>query len=325
MKFCMHLSTRIQDKGKELSLLNCLTDLALDADASGFGAISLTEHHLHENQGYQNSLLFACALAPRLKNATLILSTVNPALHHPVRLVESCNLIDQLNGGRFVVVFGSGFKDTDLIAFGRDLEQRNRLFEEGLQAALDIWAYDGKGGPLEYVAGADRGTLATAVNPSSFRKPRPIMGRGTMNQAAIADCAARGWPLFTAIKDAATARDVLAKYYALLDASGHDAETVATAKEWSGLGKALHVAETDAQARSEAEAFFIKNPTGAIARNPDEMICGSPETVTRKMREFAAAGVSVMTSAFLIDIDNLPQLHRSVRLFKEQVMPAMAS
>jgi hypothetical protein len=80
MKFCMHLSTRIQDKQNELPLINCLTDLALEADVSGFSAISLTEHHLHENQGYQNSLLFASALAPRLTQATLILATVNPAI-----------------------------------------------------------------------------------------------------------------------------------------------------------------------------------------------------------------------------------------------------
>ena len=89
MKFCIHLSTRIQDKRNELPLINLMTDLALKADAGGkFSAISLTEHHLHENQAYQNSLLFACALAPRLTQATLILATVNPAMHHPVRLVE---------------------------------------------------------------------------------------------------------------------------------------------------------------------------------------------------------------------------------------------
>lgn len=325
MKFCMHLSTRIQDKRNELPLINCMTDLALEADRSGFGAISLTEHHLTENQGYQNSLLFACALAPRLTQATLILATVNPALHHPVRLVESCNLIDQLNGGRLVVVFGSGFKETDLIAFGRDLAERNALFEQGMRTVVDIWGYDGTGGPLEFAVGADRGRIDVAVNPSSFRKPRPILARGTLNKAAVADAAARGWPVFTAIKDAAGAREQMAGYHAALAASGHDAETVALGREWSGVGKAVHVAETDEQARSEAEAFFIKNPSGAIARNADDMICGSPDTVTRKMRDFAAAGVGVMTCGFLIDLDNLPRLQRSVRLFKEEVIPGVAA
>src|SRR5580698_8356597 len=232
MKFCMHLSTRIQDKRNELALLNLMTEIALKADAGGFKAISLTEHHLHENQGYQNSLLFACALAPRLTQATLILATVNPALHHPVRLVESCNLIDQLNAGRLVVVFGSGFKDTDLVAFGRDLAERNALFEQGIRTVVDIWGYDGTGGPLEFAVGADRGKIDVAVNPSSGGKPRPILGRGTLNDAAIADTAARGWPVFTAIKDAASAREQMAGYHAALAASGHNSETIRLAREW---------------------------------------------------------------------------------------------
>jgi alkanesulfonate monooxygenase SsuD/methylene tetrahydromethanopterin reductase-like flavin-dependent oxidoreductase (luciferase family) len=325
MKFCIHLSTRIHDKRNELPLINCMTDLALGADASGFSAISLTEHHFHENQGYQNSLLFACALAPRLTQATLILATVNPALHHPVRLVESCNLIDQLNAGRLVVVFGSGFKDTDLVAFGRNLAERNALFEQGMRTVLDIWAYDGKGGPLEFAVGADRGRLDVPVNPSPFRKPRPILARGTLNQTAIADAAARGWPVFTAIKDPSAAREQMAAYHAALAASGHDAETISLAREWSAVGKAVHVAETDKQARSEAEAFFIKNPSGAIARNADDMICGSPDTVTRAMRAFSASGVGLMMCGFLIDVEDPSRLRRSFRLFHEEVVPRLAA
>ena len=326
MKFSIHLSTRIQDKRNELPLINLMTDLALKADAGGkFSAISLTEHHLHENQAYQNSLLFACALAPRLTRATLILATVNPAMHHPVRLVESCNLIDQLNAGRLVVVFGPGFKDTDLVAFGRDVAERNALFEQGIRTVVDIWGYDGKGGPLEFAVGADRGKLDVAVNPSSFRKPRPILARGTLNPTAIADAAARGWPVFTAIKDPAGAHEQMASYHAALAASGHDAETIRLAREWSSIGKAVHVAATDEQARSEAEAFFVKNPSGAIARNPDDMVCGSPETVTRAMRSFAASGVGVMICGFLIDVEDPSRLRRSVRLFEEQVIPKVAA
>src|SRR3954462_10120035 len=153
MKFSLHLSTRVP-KHNERPLLNLMTELALAADSGSFSALSLTEHHLHENQGDQNSLLFACALAPRLTQATLILATVNPALHHPLRLVESCNLIDQLNSGRLVVVFGPGFKDTDLVAFGRDVAKRNALFEQGIRTVVDIWDYDGKGGPLQFAVGA---------------------------------------------------------------------------------------------------------------------------------------------------------------------------
>ena len=131
------------------------------------------------------------------------------------------------------------------MAFGRDVAQRNALFEQGIRTVVDIWAYDGKSGPLEFAVGADRGRLDVAVNPSSYRKPRPILARGTLNPAAIADCAARGWPVFTAIKDPASAREQMAGYHAALAASGHDTETIRLAREWSTIGKAVHVAETD--------------------------------------------------------------------------------
>ena len=321
MKFTLHLSTRISDKRNELPLINYMTDLALEADAIGFGGISLTEHHLHENQGYQNSLLFACALAPRLKQATIVLATVNPALHHPVRLVESCNLIDQLNAGRLVVGFGSGFKDTDLIAFGRDLDRRSALFEDAMRTVLDIWGYDGKGGPFEFAVGSDRGKIDAAVNPSSYRKPHPILARGTLNAAAAADTAARGWAMLSAAKDPEDARQQVSSYHAALLASGCSAETIALARAWTGVAKAVHIAETDEKARAEAEAYFRKNPTGAIARRPEDMVCGSPETVTREMRAYAATGVGQMIIAFLIDVEDRTMLRRSFSMFQEQVMP----
>lgn len=157
------------------------------------------------------------------------------------------------------------------------------------------------------------------------RKPHPILSRGTFNPAAFADCAARGWPVFTAIKDAAAARERMTAYYGALVAAGHDSETIRTAREWTSAGKAVHVADTDAQARSETEAFFAKNPSGAIARNSDDMICGSPDAVARQMRAFAEAGVGLMVCGFLIDLDNLPRLHKCVRLFKEEVIPRVAA
>src|SRR5262249_48603062 len=157
-------------------------------------------------------------------------------------------------------------------AFGRDLAKRNALVEEGIRTVVDIWNYDGSGGPLEFAVGSDKGRLDVAVNPSAYRKPRPILARGTLHQESIADAAPRGWPVFTAIRDVAGAREQVGNYHKLLAASGHDAETIKIAKEWSSVGKAVHVADTDEEARSYAEAFFAKNPSGAIARNPDDMI-----------------------------------------------------
>jgi alkanesulfonate monooxygenase SsuD/methylene tetrahydromethanopterin reductase-like flavin-dependent oxidoreductase (luciferase family) len=321
VKFTLHLSTRIQDKQLELPLINYMTDLAIEADSTGFAAISLTEHHLHENQGYQNSLLLAAALAPRLTQAALVLATVNPAIHHPLRFVESCNLIDQLNGGRLVVGFGSGFKETDLVAFGRDLSIRDRLFEDGVQTALDIWNYDASNGPLEFQVGTDRGRIEAPVNPSPFRKPHPILARGTMDEAAALETAARGWAVLTTAATPEVAQTRFARIHAVLDASGHDAETVQNAKAWSSVAKAIHVAETGEQALAEATAFFQKNPGGTIARSPDDMICGSVETAIRTMSAYAAAGVGHMICGMLIDVEDRSVLRRCLDLMQHEVIP----
>jgi alkanesulfonate monooxygenase SsuD/methylene tetrahydromethanopterin reductase-like flavin-dependent oxidoreductase (luciferase family) len=117
----------------------------------------------------------------------------------------------------------------------------------------------------------------------------------------------------------------MAAYHAALLAAGHSAETVRIATEWSATGKAVHVAETDADARAEAEVFFAKNPSGAIARNPDDMICGSPNTVARAMGEFAASGVGVMICGFLIDVEDPLSLQRSLRLFRDEVIPMVSA
>ena len=58
------------------------------------------------------------------------------------------------------------------------------LFEQGMRTVLDIWGYDGTDGPLEFAVGADRGRLDVPVNPSSFRRPRPILARGTLNSGS---------------------------------------------------------------------------------------------------------------------------------------------
>jgi hypothetical protein len=56
----------------------------------------------------------------------------------------------------------------------------------------------------------------------------------------------------------------MARYHAALSAFGHDRETIRLAKKWSAVGKAVHVAETDEQAK--AEAFFIKTFKKSLAK-----------------------------------------------------------
>jgi hypothetical protein len=43
------------------------------------------------------------------------------------------------------------------------------------------------------------------------------------------------------------------------------------------------------------------------------------------MSAFAATGVGVMICGFLIDVEDPSRLHRSIRLFREEVIPKVAA
>jgi hypothetical protein len=47
--------------------------------------------------------------------------------------------------------------------------------------------------------------------------------------------------------------------------------------------------------------------------------------ISRSFATAAAAGVSELTSNQTLDIESLSQLHRSVRLFKKEVIPRVAA
>ncbi len=51
------------------------------------------------------------------------------------------------------------------------------------------------------------------------------------------------------------------------------------------------------------------------------MVCGSPETVLREIRAYAATGVGQMITAFPIDVEDRTMLKSSFRMFREHIMP----
>lgn len=359
MRCSLYLSPRSRRPSDQLPLIRLLLEQAAQADAAGFEAIVLTEHHLSSHNPYQNSLLFAASIAQRIERAHIILATINPAIHQPLRLVESCNLLDQLLGGRFIIGFGPGFVDDEYRAFGRDPAERVKLFETSLQVALDLWGFADGAAPFDYVAGGERGRIDRPVVPAPFRSPHPLFARATLTDATIVDTARKGWPVFVGKWDAPETARRLAPYHDALARSGHDPEVVATARRWTGTMKWIHVAETDAEARSHVEASIGRwlgaphgdQPAGTPGRasgddhavpetassdrsgakgdpaslRSSQIICGSPATVAAELERYAAAGVGQMMCNFVRDLDEADAVRRSFALFCSDVLPLFAS
>lgn len=354
MRCSIYLSPRAHEPDEQLPLIRLQTELALAGDRAGFDAIVLTEHHLSSHNAYQNSLMLAASLAPRLTQAHVMLATINPAIHQPLRLVEFCNLLDQLLDGRLIVGFGPGFVDDEYRAFGREPADRATLFSDALEATLGIWGVAPGDAPFEYIAGGERGRVDRPVVPAPRRKPHPLFARATLTDATVLETARRGWPVLFGKWDAEETARRLAPYHATLASSGHSADVVATARRWTGTMKWIHVAETDALAATHVEAssgrWFGSHaaaPGGARASRGDDhavpeiassdlnataasdvakarasqIICGSPSTVAAELQRYADAGVGQMMCNFLRDLGEAEAVRRSVDLFTTEVLP----
>jgi alkanesulfonate monooxygenase SsuD/methylene tetrahydromethanopterin reductase-like flavin-dependent oxidoreductase (luciferase family) len=116
------------------------------ADALGFDAVHVAEHHGTEDGYLPSSLVFCSAVAARTKDITLQPSALLVTLHHPLRLAEDLAVLDILSGGgRVNVVAGIGYLEREFDMFGVDFAARAQTFE----VKLDVLRAALRGEPFE--------------------------------------------------------------------------------------------------------------------------------------------------------------------------------
>src|SRR5579871_2110339 len=344
MRFSAYMSPRSRSVDDQRPLLEALTNQALQADEHGFDAVFLTEHHMSTHNPFQNSLLFGSYLAPQLRQAYVGLSVANIAVHQPVRLVESCNLLDQLTRGRTVFGVGTGLVPGEFLAFGRDPATRSALFEETLEVLLRIWEFQEGDEPYAFSTSAEHGVISVPVTPAPFRAGHPLLAHATATPAKLIRAAERGWPVLFANLHAGDVQKTVQVYWDTLDRAGLAPETVADCLRWTGFLKRIYVAETDAEAerdvRAPIERLVIETAqedAAAAALQPVEnhfgvgrsveqimqnsVIYGNPSTVIERIREYEATGIEQMMAMFIWDAPFLQHSERSFQLFVDEVLP----
>src|SRR5207302_10350248 len=78
------------------------------AESLGFSDVWLTEHYFTGESVYNDSLLFAAALAMKTSRIRLGFAVVQTALHHPARPAVQRALLANLTRGRVDVALGKG-------------------------------------------------------------------------------------------------------------------------------------------------------------------------------------------------------------------------
>ncbi len=353
MQFGLYLTPQVESADEERPSIDAISEQALRGDEAGFAILYLTEHHFDNYNAYCDPFLMGAHLASRIKNAWLGYSVVLLPLHHPWRMIENFNTIDQLTQGRCIFGLGSaggGLIMTDGLGRTRPDAGRNAS-EHIIQVMLDGWHYAVGDPPLEIQTVYDSGCLDRAITPVAYRRPRPLLARGTNDAATIEKCGRLGWPVMYGRGDVDVAETFVNLYTSALEAGHHDPELVDYCKQWMAVTKLIYVGETDEAAERDGMAMLEPyiNQVGFLRVPPVQRsvplpfateriyfghsredilrniaLIGSPDTVSSKLADFAAIGMNHIRCWFIFGAHcDFARAQRSFDLFIREVMPRL--
>jgi alkanesulfonate monooxygenase SsuD/methylene tetrahydromethanopterin reductase-like flavin-dependent oxidoreductase (luciferase family) len=152
------------------------------ADRHAFERVLFPEHH-GVDEGYNPSpFLLAAAMAAVTNRIRLMCGAVLLPLHDPLRVAEDLAVLDTISNGRAEACIAVGYVQAEFEMFGRSLDDRAALVDEGL-AAIRL-AFTGK--PFTY-----RGRRAR-VTPRPVQQPGPPLYVGGAVRASALRAARLG-------------------------------------------------------------------------------------------------------------------------------------
>jgi len=323
-------------------------------DQLGFDYGFCVEHHFRPDESLMSApQLYTIAAGARTKNIRLGGMGHIVPLHHPLRLAEELAVADQMIGGRLEIGLVPGILPAYFAPFKVDYAPRREVTLEFAKFLKVVYAekasFDFEGRFHQHKG------VKLAVNP--IQMPHPPLWIETRDPATLEFCAKEGintgyFLLFP--RDEAAGR--YQRYLDLWNEAGWpskpniaystvvfvadtDEEAIKTAAVHAGrayrglFGSSANMEELREVQYRFADFFESRGELGAakIARNlldenylleNDLVLIGSPETVMRKLKSFATAGMfnTFMGEFNFADIGEAAMM-KSIYLFGTKVMP----
>jgi alkanesulfonate monooxygenase SsuD/methylene tetrahydromethanopterin reductase-like flavin-dependent oxidoreductase (luciferase family) len=312
------------------------------ADEAGFYCYHLAEHHATELSTVPSPNLFLSAVAQRTRRIRLgPLSYILP-IYDPIRLMEEICMLDQLSGGRLELGLSRGSTGEHI---EDDPDKARAMFNE----ALDILLMGLSTGEVDY-----HGEFFTykhvLTRLRTVQRPYPPLWYPTSNMESIPWVAAQGISAAFSVSLAPSfevTASMIQRYRAEYDAHRTDPDRLNGHVERPNYGFSLHVhvAETDAQARAQAQPAyekFMHNFTYRYVRRGQpnryadradfasqlergRLLVGSPATVREQLGSYLQkSGANYFIGSFAFGSLPIEQVLSSVDLFAREVMPAVA-
>jgi alkanesulfonate monooxygenase SsuD/methylene tetrahydromethanopterin reductase-like flavin-dependent oxidoreductase (luciferase family) len=332
----------------------CLTQ-AEAAAAAGFCLVTFGEQHYNGYEPYCNPLLMGARLAPILGDCWFGTTIMPLAFHHPLRLAEDINIIENLTGGRFIAGVSAGRAGItrDFENFGLDASRRIEIFGAKLDTMLNAWAHEPGEPPLEVANDFDRCILGGRMMPPAVTTPHPMLAIGSNHDDTIASTARRGWPVFLGPCPQQEAAAKFKRYREAMSEAGFDVDHVQRMQEHSLVTRHVIVGATEEEAWDRAERMmgkmvFLKREhdprslreLAAVDLKSDEarndphrtnadivqswLICGAPESVATQIKSYEMDGIPHLNTRFTVGFLLPEDIQSSFELFVREVLPALS-
>lgn len=152
------LPNGLYDPRRGHDLYNEYLDMLEYADAMGFDAIGVNEHHQNAYGMMPSPNLMAAALARRTTHAMLLVLGNSIALYNPpVRVAEEMAMLDVISGGRLIAGFPVGTSMDINYCYGQNPVTVRDKYREGHDLVMKAWrerepfAFNGTYTKLRYV------------------------------------------------------------------------------------------------------------------------------------------------------------------------------
>ena len=310
------------------------------ADQAGFYCYHLAEHHITPLSLAPSPSVFLAAAAQRTQRIRLGPLVYLLPFYHPLRLLHEICMLDHLSHGRLELGVGRGIVPMEAEKFDVKEEESWAMFREALDVLTTAFTSEVLNFEGKYYTFKD-----TRLWMHPLQRPYPPLWYASGNIETVPWMAQHGLHTAHGLEPASAARPHFDRYRDLWQQHRNDANRLnahVTAPKL-GLLRHVYIAATDAQAERECrEAFkawfyninylweqagsdrldFIKDIDALLSNRI--IISGSPQTVLKQVQETVeVAGVNYFCSVFAWGDLSHEQVMTSMRLFAEQVMPAL--
>lgn len=338
--------------GESETMFDRIRAITILADRLGYQGIWLAEHHFQPHGGILSAPdVVLAALTDAAPTIRFGLGVIQVPYHYPLSIAERVATLDQVSGGRLDVGFGRAFLKCEYDGFGVPMDESRARFTEGVGIVVDALR-----GPLGAREEGFSRFPSLTVQPRARQRPAPPLWIAAATTPATFEWAGRqGFNLMVApllSEDRETLSDKIDLYLRARRDAGHSPGEVL-------VNVHVHVAETDEQARAEAdvqlnryvaetraagasaiEAFqreglpedFKLYPAlgmrwatfsvdNAIIRNT--VVIGAPDTCVRALDELIASTRATVVAGTFDFGQQQATVERSLRLFASDVIPKL--